>query len=97
MPGVVHLVATRLAPGGRLHVATDWTPYAAEVLHVVDAEPLLVNRFAGFAPRPPWRPVTRFERQGLAKGHDVHDVIAQRRARGDQGLPHLDSNQEPAG
>jgi len=45
----------------------------------VDAEPLLVNGFHGYAPRPVWRPVTRFEQQGLAKGHTVHDVIAQRR------------------
>jgi tRNA (guanine-N7-)-methyltransferase len=78
-PTVVQLLATRLRPGGRLHVATDWQPYAASALQVVAAEPLLVNRFGGFAPRPPERPLTRFEGQGLAKGHTVHDLIAERR------------------
>jgi tRNA (guanine-N7-)-methyltransferase len=78
-PDVVHLMATRLAVGGRLHVATDWQPYAASVLQVVGDEPLLVNRFGGYAPRPAWRPQTRFEGQGLAKGHAVYDVICERR------------------
>jgi tRNA (guanine-N7-)-methyltransferase len=72
------LVATRLRPGGVLHVATDWTPYAQQTLAVVAAEPALQNRFDGYAPRPAGRPVTRFERQGLAKGHPIHDVVAQR-------------------
>ncbi len=73
------LVASRLRPGGRLHCATDWAPYAEQMLAVVDGEPLLRNEYGGFAPRPPWRPVTRFERQGIAKGHAVFDVIAARR------------------
>ncbi|MDP9418254.1 MAG: tRNA (guanosine(46)-N7)-methyltransferase TrmB [Actinomycetota bacterium] len=77
-PAFARLVASRLRPGGRLHCATDWAPYAEQTLAVVDAEPLLVNPYAGFAPRPPWRPVTRFERQGIAKGHEVFDVIAER-------------------
>jgi tRNA (guanine-N7-)-methyltransferase len=78
-PAVVQLLATRLRPGGRQHVATDWQPYAASVLQVVAAEPLLVNRFGGFAPRPAERPLTRFEGQGLAKGHTVRDLIAEPR------------------
>ncbi len=49
------------------------------MLAVVDGEPLLRNEYGGFAPLPPWRPVTRFERQGIAKGHAVFDVIAARR------------------
>lgn len=69
------LVASRLRPGGRLHCATDWAPYAERMLAVVAGEPGLHNPYAGFAPRPPWRPVTRFEAQGLAKGHEVFDVI----------------------
>jgi len=77
-PAVVHLIATRLAPGGRLHVATDWEPYASSVLQVVAAEALLVDP-GGYAPRPPERPLTRFEQQGLAKGHKVFDVICERR------------------
>jgi tRNA (guanine-N7-)-methyltransferase len=72
------LAASRLRPGGVLHLATDWAPYAEQALEVIEAEPLLVNDFGGFAPRPGHRPVTRFERQGLAKGHDVFDVIVRR-------------------
>jgi tRNA (guanine-N7-)-methyltransferase len=72
------LAASRLRPGGTLHLATDWAPYAGQALEVIDAEPLLVNDFSGFAPRPADRPVTRFERQGLAKGHQIYDVLARK-------------------
>ena len=72
------LAVSRLKPGGVLHVATDWGPYAEQVLEVVDAEPLLVNDFGGLAPRPAHRPVTRFEQQGLRKGHEVYDIVARR-------------------
>ena len=76
-PDFVALAATKLALGGVLHCATDWAPYAEHMLAVIGAE----VRFAvdGFTPRPPHRPVTRFELQGLAKGHEVYDVIARRR------------------
>ena len=77
-PAFAALAADRLRPGGRLHSATDWAPYAAQMLEVVRGEPLLSNEHAGYAPRPPWRPVTRFERQGLAKGHEIFDLIARR-------------------
>ncbi|MFZ0158875.1 MAG: tRNA (guanosine(46)-N7)-methyltransferase TrmB [Kineosporiaceae bacterium] len=77
-PAFAALAADRLRPGGRLHSATDWAPYAAQMLQVVDGEPLLSNAYPGFAPRPGWRPVTRFERQGLAKGHQIFDVLARR-------------------
>jgi tRNA (guanine-N7-)-methyltransferase len=72
-------VASRLRIGGSLHAATDWAPYAQQMLRVLGAEPLLVNRHGGCAPRPAWRPVTRFERQGLACGRSIHDVIVHRR------------------
>jgi tRNA (guanine-N7-)-methyltransferase len=77
-PSFASLAVSRLKPGGVVHVATDWGPYAEQVLEVVDAEPLLINDFAGCAPRPAGRPLTRFEQQGLAKGHEVFDVIARR-------------------
>ena len=48
----VHALALRLAPGGYLHVATDWEDYANEILATLRAEPLLANTAAGFAPRP---------------------------------------------
>lgn len=90
-PAFVALVASRLRPagtdgaadrGGRLHCATDWEPYAAQMLAAVGAEPLLRNGSDGpdgFVPRPAGRPLTRFESQGLAKGHVVRDLVARRR------------------
>jgi tRNA (guanine-N7-)-methyltransferase len=77
-PAFVHALARRLQPGGYLHVATDWAPYAADVLATLTAEPLLSNTAAGFAPRPAWRPQTKFEARGLRLGHAVFDVLVQR-------------------
>jgi len=77
-PPFVHELALRLAPGGYLHVATDWQPYAEEILGVVSAEPLLANASEGFAQRPPWRPFTKFEQRGLARGHAVFDLLFTR-------------------
>lgn len=77
-PPFAALVADRLRPGGLLHLATDHEDYAAQMLAVVAAEPLLSNVHRGFAPRPASRPLTRFERQGLARGHAGRDVIAAR-------------------
>jgi tRNA (guanine-N7-)-methyltransferase len=74
----VQLAARALRPGGALHVATDWKPYAIEVLAITSSEPLLVNNLGGFAPRPASRPITRFEQQGLKKGHLVYDIVCGR-------------------
>lgn len=74
----VHELALRLAPGGYLHVATDWDDYAHEILATLAAEPLLANVADGFAPRPDYRPLTRFETRGLKLGHRVHDAIFRR-------------------
>jgi tRNA (guanine-N7-)-methyltransferase len=74
-PGFVHLLANRLRPGGYLHVATDWEEYAAQILQVFAAEPLLVNSAQGFAPRPDYRPLTKFESRGLKLGHGVWDIV----------------------
>lgn len=73
-PDVVALIRERLAPGGLLHCATDWTPYAAQMLEVLTADPGLRNRHEGYAPRPASRPVTRFERRALAAGRAVYDL-----------------------
>ena len=56
---------SRLAPGGYLHCATDWQPYAEQMLEVLSAAPGLRNTAAGYAPRPAWRPLTKFEHRGL--------------------------------
>lgn len=79
-PPFVALLASRLAPGGYFHCATDWQEYAEQMLAVLAAEPLLENSAAGFAPRPPWRPQTKFEQRGLRLGHGVWDVLFRRRA-----------------
>jgi len=76
----VRLLASRLAPGATLHCATDWLPYAEQMLAVLGAEPALVNAAGdGFAPRPPSRPLTKFEQRGLDRGHGVRDLVFTRR------------------
>ena len=77
-PEFAALVATRLAPGGYVHVATDWEDYAVQVLAVLQDTPGLANTSEGFAPRPEWRPETKFERRGLELGHGVWDVVFKR-------------------
>ena len=81
-PALVAALVTRLAPGGRLHCATDWQPYAEQMLEVLTAEPLLANCAAsasGYAPRPDYRPLTKFEARGLQLGHGVWDLMFVRR------------------
>ncbi|HEY3635147.1 MAG TPA: tRNA (guanosine(46)-N7)-methyltransferase TrmB [Caldimonas sp.] len=79
-PPFVRLLASRLAPGATLHCATDWEPYAEQMLAVLSAEPALVNAAGGgFAPRPASRPLTKFEQRGLAHGHGVRDLVFTKR------------------
>jgi tRNA (guanine-N7-)-methyltransferase len=78
-PSFVHALANCLAAGGYLHVATDWLPYADEILGTLTAEPLLANIAERFAPRPEWRPLTKFEQRGRARGHEVRDLVFRRR------------------
>ena len=77
-PEFVALVTSRLVPGGTLHLATDWKPYALEMLAACTAEPALGNTADGFAPRPPWRPVTKFEQRALDEGRTVRDLLFTR-------------------
>jgi tRNA (guanine-N7-)-methyltransferase len=77
-PGFVALLASRLAVGGTLHMATDWADYAAQMLTVCAGEPLLRNRFDGYAPRPEWRPVTKFESRAREEGRPSADLIFER-------------------
>jgi tRNA (guanine-N7-)-methyltransferase len=79
-PPFVALLASRLPQGGVLHCATDWQPYAEQMLEVLRAEPLLQNTADGFAPKPDYRPLTKFEARGLKLGHGVWDVVFRRRA-----------------
>ncbi len=77
-PPFVALLASRLKPGGLLHVATDWQDYAEQALAVLAAEPLLENTAPGFAPRPGHRPRTKFEQRGVKLGHGVWDLLFRR-------------------
>jgi tRNA (guanine-N7-)-methyltransferase len=82
-PPLVHLLAQRLLPGAYLHCATDWEEYALQMVEVLAAEPLLENTGTlpgGFAPRPAYRPQTKFETRGLRLGHGVWDVVFRRKA-----------------
>ena len=74
-PEFVRLLASRLAPAAYLHAATDWQEYAEQILAVFGAEPELANTAPGYAPRPDYRPQTKFESRGLRLGHGVWDII----------------------
>jgi tRNA (guanine-N7-)-methyltransferase len=81
LPAFVTLAASRLAPGGVLHLATDWAHYAAQMRAVCSGEPLLENTSTaadGWTPRPQGRPETKFERRALAEGRDVRDLVFRR-------------------
>lgn len=73
-PAFLDLVATRLRPGGVLHLATDWPAYASQVVALLASHPALSG---GVTPRPPHRPVTRFERKGRSAGRSAVDVVAR--------------------
>ncbi|QHE77017.1 tRNA (guanosine(46)-N7)-methyltransferase TrmB [Hydrogenophaga sp. PBL-H3] len=81
-PAFVHRLARHLKPGGYLHLATDWEPYAHQMLEVLNAEPLLQNTAeaggSGFVPQPGYRPLTKFENRGLKLGHGVWDLVFRR-------------------
>jgi tRNA (guanine-N7-)-methyltransferase len=84
-PPLVAKLAAHLKIGGYLHCATDWKPYAEQMLDVLSAEPLLKNRatashpeLAGYAPKPHYRPLTKFEKRGLKLGHGVWDLVFER-------------------
>lgn len=77
-PPLIAKLAARLKPGGYLHCATDWQPYAEQMLAVLSAEPRLRNTATsadGYAAQPAYRPLTKFENRGLKLGHGVWDVV----------------------
>lgn len=81
-PPFVNRLARHLKPGGYLHLATDWAPYAQQMLAVLSAEPLLQNTAdaasGGYVPKPDYRPLTKFENRGLKLGHGVWDLVFRR-------------------
>lgn len=82
---LVAKLAARLKVGGYIHCATDWQDYAEQILQVLSTEPLLKNtaraqhpELGGYAPKPHYRPLTKFENRGLKLGHGVWDVVFER-------------------
>ncbi len=77
--GFVHSLCSKLRPGAYLHCATDWENYAEQMLEVLSAEPMLENTVDGYAPRPDYRPVTKFEKRGLRLGHGIWDLVFRKK------------------
>lgn len=75
---LVDKLASRIKPGGYIHCATDWEPYAQQMLEVLGNQPLLKNTSRSFALRPDYRPLTKFEKRGLRLGHGVWDLVFRR-------------------
>ncbi len=75
---LIALLASRIKPGGYLHCATDWQHYAEQILQVLGDEPSLVNTSKnadGYALKPDYRPLTKFENRGIKLGHGVWDLV----------------------
>lgn len=77
-PPFIQSLVNRMAPGAYIHCATDWEHYAQQMLEVLSGEPLLRNTCENYAPRPDYRPLTKFEHRGLRLGHGVWDLIFKR-------------------
>jgi len=78
-PPFIAGLVQKIKPGGYLHAATDWQDYAEQILRVFSDEPLLENTAADYAPRPDYRPLTKFEQRGIRLGHGVWDLVFRRR------------------
>jgi tRNA (guanine-N7-)-methyltransferase len=78
-PELVARLASRLQTGGYIHCATDWQHYAQQMLEVLGGEPQLANAAQDYAPRPHYRPLTKFENRGLKLGHGVWDLVFVKR------------------
>ena len=77
-PEFVAKLLRHIKPGGYLHLATDWQPYAVQMLEVLSAEPQLQNTATaadGYAEKPHYRRLTKFENRGLKLGHGVWDLV----------------------
>lgn len=74
-PALVSRLCGHLKAGGYIHAATDWEDYAVQMLQVLNNEPRFINTASDYAPRPEYRPLTKFEQRGLKLGHGVWDLI----------------------
>jgi tRNA (guanine-N7-)-methyltransferase len=80
-PEFVSLIASKLRTGGLLHLATDWVPYAEHMLEIVNNEKRLFNLAAvgDYGDKPDWRPETKYEKRGERLGHEVRDLLFERK------------------
>jgi tRNA (guanine-N7-)-methyltransferase len=80
-PDFVEMIASRLAPGGLFHLATDWEAYAEHMFDVLDASPSFRNELGPrqSVPRPDWRIETHFQKRGERLGHGVWDLLYRKR------------------
>jgi len=70
--GFLALIHPKIKKGGFIHIATDWVPYANSIQEVFAGSTLFTG---GVIDKPEWRPVTRFEGQGIDKDHAVNDMM----------------------
>lgn len=73
----LELLATRMATGGRLHLATDWAPYADWMVEALAEVPVFTLQGDPYVGRPSWRPRTHFEQRGQRKGHQIFDIVCR--------------------
>jgi tRNA (guanine-N7-)-methyltransferase len=74
------LLAAKMPPGGLLHLATDWQPYADHMLEACNEHPAFENQSprGGVCPRPKWRPETKYELRGERLGQPSRDILLRR-------------------
>ncbi len=73
------LLAEKLIPGGYIYFVTDWADYGDWALSELTATPEIYNQYEGFAPRQEWRPETKFESKGIAKQHEVRELLFRKK------------------
>jgi tRNA (guanine-N7-)-methyltransferase len=77
-PKFLQLIRSKLRLGGVVHMATDWQPYAEQMLELISEAQGFSNMATDYMPRPDFRPLTKFERRGERLGHGVWDLMAER-------------------
>ena len=78
-PKFVEVLLKKLKTGGQIHVATDWENYAEHILEVLSANPDLKNTATDYAPKPDYRPGTKYEARGISLGHGVWDLVFEKK------------------
>ena len=78
-PPFVETLIKKLKPGGQIHVATDWENYAEHILEVLSANNDLKNTVEDYAPKPDYRPGTKYEARGIRLGHGVWDLVFEKK------------------